>query len=126
MKKIICKNGEEILVDDEDYHWLSRHKWFVTSGKHNDSYAYTTLNNIHGVNKNISMHAMIMGCCTHTDHIDGNKWNNQKHNLREATKVENGWNRRKQRDSEKKQCTSKYKGVSRYVNARGHVWWNVS
>lgn len=43
----------------------------------------------------------------HIDHIDGNKSNNSISNLREATKIENGANRGKQKNNK-----SGYKGVS--------------
>ncbi len=124
VKEIKCFGGQIVLVDDEDYPLLSRHAWHIC-GLQKRKYAATILNSKTGGQKNIYMHQLIMGT-VNCDHKSTNQFDNQKDNLREATKQQNGWNRRKQRDSEKMKCTSRYKGVSKYVNARGQIWWNVS
>lgn len=46
-------------------------------------------------------------CPDYVDHIDGDRSNNRIENLRAATKVENGGNRKKESNT-----SSKYKGVS--------------
>jgi hypothetical protein len=67
-----------------------------------------------------------MGGAVGTDHNDRNTCNMQKSNLRASTTQQNGWNRVKQKSMNGKPCTSKYKGVSKYISPRGQVWWNVS
>ncbi len=119
MKKIKCSGGEVVLVDDDDYPLLKRHKWSFTK------YAHARLNTTEGKHRNIYMHQMILGCHRHVDHKDGNTKNYQKDNLRHSTRQQNGWNRKKQKDSARRKCTSKYKGVSRVVGRNGNVYWNV-
>lgn len=58
--------------------------------------------------KTVYLHKMIMDAPSgfQVDHIDGNRKNNNKSNLRICTGHQNVWNRKKQKGS------SKYKGVS--------------
>ena len=83
------------MVDDEDFDTLSKYKWHLdTSGypvyhKYKDrkdkSKKYEVLR-IHNIVKNVPK--------THVlDHIDRNKLNNQKSNLRESTRSQNSMNR---------------------------------
>ncbi len=110
VKEIRCYNGEIALCDDEDYPVLSRHKWSCF-GKEGKKYVSTTITNIEGKYKNIYMHVMIMGCAKTIDHRDSNGLNNQKSNLRKATKSQNGGNGRKMKLRKGKPTSSKYKGV---------------
>jgi hypothetical protein len=122
VKEIKCFGGQIVLVDDEDYPILSRHAWCLC-GKKERKYASTTMNYTNGGIK-VYMHHMIMGTIN-VDHKSGDQFNNQKDNLREANKQQNGWNRRKQKDSAKRKCTSKYKGVSKVIGKYGEVYWSV-
>ncbi len=130
MKRIAVPSKDEIftvLVDDEDYPILARHKWYILfSGQHRRPYAFTKLYDQDSPKgKTFLMHHMIMGSSNEHDHKDDNSLNNQKLNLRPATRQQNGWNRVKQKSMNGKPCSSKYKGVSRYENARGQTLWRV-
>jgi len=104
MKTIPLTRGYVALVDDADYDRVAQHKWCAWSSKaQNSMYAQGKA----GTEKNILMHRFILGCSGSVDHADGNGLNNQRYNLRPATRSENGANR-------PKFCgkSSQFKGVS--------------
>lgn len=97
------------LVDTEDYEWLMRWEWSLsTSGYANRSQW------VDGKNKNkiILMHRLIINTPDgmDTDHINGNKLDNRRCNLRVATRSQNLMNQKKSWGG------SKYKGVSWHKN----------
>jgi hypothetical protein len=100
VKEIILSKGKGIvLVDDEDYEWLSRYKWRL----HSDGYAIRNHNKT-----TVRMHREIMGFPDgEIDHINRNKLDNRKENLRTVTSSQNKMNRPKQRNN-----TSGINGVS--------------
>lgn len=93
-------------IDIEDYNWLNSYKWYCSP----NGYAICRITS-DGWAKNIPMHRMIMqdpkGIMV--DHIDGNGLNNRRENLRLATAVENGRNKRISVNHSKRK--SNYKGV---------------
>lgn len=100
-KQIALSKGLYATVDDQDYDWLSELTWYATS--HN----YAT-------NKKLTaMHRAIMERCGHQikglfiDHINGNRLDNRRENLRICNPKQNGANSRKIAPA-----TSQYKGVS--------------
>lgn len=110
--------GKFAIVDDEDYDELMQYKWYLR----ND---YTIKRSIPLSNVRISMHRHIMkpeNSEINVDHIDRNRLNNQKSNLRLCSNKENNlnkgkpthiYNNRKNQDKSQKQpCSSKFKGVS--------------
>lgn len=122
-KKIICSGDEEILVDNEDYPVLSRHKWHYTAnGSKTRWYAVTRLNTDDKSVRTIFMHSMIMGFAFNVDHHDNNTKNNRKKNLRPASWQQNGWNRGKPKSGRHGEPTSQYKGVS-YSPLKGKDRW---
>lgn len=117
MKPIFLTRGYIALVSDEDYEAISKYNWHVMTGTHGSVYAarQTGENN---VRRRILMHKQIMGDTPpglEIDHADGYGLNNQRSNLRLATRQQNMWNRTKRIAG-----TSKYLGVSRI--ARDNVW----
>jgi len=108
------KNDEvkEILVDEEDWHELMRSSW-----TNNVGYAMGQIDR-----KYWRMHRYIMQTTDKDifiDHINGNRLDNRKENLREVTPAENGMNKKPRNDEN---ATSKYKGVNRRsVNRFGAI-----
>ena len=111
MKKIHIKDDIYALVDDEDFERVNAYKWCLND----KGYASTSWHIGHYPNgkprqQSMRMHRFIMGLKKgdyQLDHIDLDKLNNQKSNLRPATQGENARNR--QRHSTNK---SGYKGVN--------------
>lgn len=112
MKEIKLTKGKVALVDDSDYEWLNKSKWYANEG--NSTYY---ARRYCGVGTSIKMHQQIMtppkGMLV--DHRDGDGLNNQRSNLRICTISQNNTNRKPSKNG-----TSKYLGVSRnIVNNRG-------
>jgi hypothetical protein len=105
MKEIKLTKGQVALVDDDDFEHLNHFKWKVYFSESANSYYATR--KING--KHIAMHRILMntvGTNLVIDHKDHNGLNNQKQNLRIATKSQNGANRQI-----RKNATSKFLGV---------------
>lgn len=98
MKKIPLTQGMFALVDDEDFEFLSQWKWYFNCG-----YA------VRGASPKTLMHRVISGAKAgqDTDHINRNRLDNTRSNLRCVSRAENAVNRPKQSNN-----TSGYKGVS--------------
>jgi len=96
MKQIILTQGRVALVDDADFDWLNQWKWFARKTK-NTWYAVRTPTE----GGSVYMHRVILNTPTgiKTDHWDGDGLNNQRHNLRQATTIQNGQSFRKFRAS---------------------------
>jgi len=89
------------LVDDTDYEMLSLYVWCL-----NDGYACTNLKT-KGKYVSVRMHRMIMGYpASKIDHINGNRSDNRRSNLRLCSHRENLRNR-----GATKANTTGYKGV---------------
>lgn len=110
MKLIKLTQGKFTKVDDEDYEWLNQKKWIVRKNK-NTYYAESKGKMVKGVRqKTTKMHRLILGLIDPEifgDHRDRDGLNNQRYNLRVATRSQNGVNRIK-----KSGTSSKYIGVS--------------
>lgn len=81
MKKIKLSNSDRVtLVDDEDYEYLNHFTWHVNKG------GYVKTNTIiNGVWKIVSMHRIILNLtdvAIYTDHINHDKLDNRRCNLR--------------------------------------------
>jgi len=100
MKYISLFSKEQVKVDDEDYEELSKHTWYLVQG-----YARKYDKDGHGTYMHRELNKTPKGFVT--DHINGNKLDNRKSNLRNATVSQNGANSVKRTG-----CASKYKGVS--------------
>lgn len=111
MKIIALSKGKETIVSDEDYEFLSQWKWCY--GKR----GYATRTNKR-TNKHDSIHRLVMerligrelASNEICDHINRNRLDNRRDNLRLVTLTENNANRGKT-----KGCSSIYKGVCKSI-----------
>ena len=108
------KSGKFAIVDVDDYEKITRWKWqYINSGYAN------RVTNKGGRGKwvNVLMHRVIIDAPDDmkVDHINGNKLDNRKCNLRLATTTQNCQYKRQARNN-----TSGFKGVTK--NSRGNTW----
>lgn len=133
MKKINLTQGKVALVDDEDFDWLNKYKWYANESG-NTYYAMRVITiqsqnknkNIKRKRKRILMHVETLKHKLErelkphkeTDHINNNGLDNRKCNLREVNSSQNKMNRKKQN----KKTSSIYKGIYWYKNKKK---WHV-
>lgn len=102
--RLFFKNGESTLVDVEDLELVRHHKWFLI----NSHGVVATVNR-----RKVLMHRIILAAHgvnltgLEVDHINHDRLDNRKSNLRPATRGENQWNVPKLRTN-----STGYKGVS--------------
>lgn len=92
MKEITLSNSErKALVDDDDFEYISSFgKWYE-----NDSGYAIKKTRINGKNVSLRMHILVNKTPSglHTDHINNNRLDNRKNNLRTTTAALNAWNK---------------------------------
>lgn len=99
MKKLLLHNGERTIVDNSDYEHLSRFNWYLsTCGYVVRKHGKTTIY--------MSRSLIKPAPGKHVDHINGDKLDNRRDNLRMASISQNQMNRAK---SDNK--SSRFKGV---------------
>jgi hypothetical protein len=118
MKVISLTQGKVALVDDVDYAWLSRFKWYANKCTLKTRviwYAMRTTSRNVRPRRTFLMHREIAAVdgLLDVDHHDGDGLNNQRYNLRPATRSQNFQNRRKEPGK-----TSEFKGVSWHRRAQ--------
>jgi hypothetical protein len=103
VRHISLAGGLFAIVDAADYEWLSKYHWRAVGPS--PGYACCTIKG-----KVVFMHRLIMDPPPGKviDHVNGNKQDNRRRNLRECTQAENLRNSRKGRG------TSRFKGVCWY------------
>ena len=108
MKKIKLTQNKFALVDDEDFEWLNQWKWFLSWNGYAIRKQHIRISLNKYKSKTIRMHRLINKTPDNlfTDHIDRDKLNNQKNNLRTANKRINSINRDRNKNN-----TSGYRGI---------------
>lgn len=92
MKTIVLSRGQVTFVDDEDFEYLTQWRWYM------NTYGYATRCYMtEGKIKRLYLHRVVTEAPKgiFTDHIDGDRLNNQKGNLRLVNQKENSQNRKK-------------------------------
>lgn len=117
---ITQRNGDihTVMVDDEDYDEVMKHKWSVTVNS-NTTYVYRTIStnryrNGKRIRTSVLLHRFLLGITgpkIEADHRDHNGLNNQRYNLREVTHQQNMFNRKKASRMNGQSFSSNYKGV---------------
>ena len=104
MKEIALTQGKFAKVDDCDFEWLSKYNWHLSNNGYAERTASSAFRRVE-----VYMHREIANTPnnTQTDHIDNNKLNNCRDNLRFCNNTENHRNTPKRNDN-----TSGFKGVS--------------
>lgn len=105
--------GRSALIDDDDFERVSKLAWWVTP----QGYAVAKPPSGSRKRKTISMHRLVINAPpgSEVDHINRNKLDNRKCNLRLCTHSENCRNKGKRRG-----CSSQHRGVS--WNKRKGAW----
>lgn len=121
MKYIPLTKGKFAIVDDEDFDRLSSRSWQYSNGYAN---LKRYLGIVDGKQSQIKeyMHRIILGDVgdNHVDHINGDRLDNRKENLRLCTHAENCRNSKKRNNK-----SSKYKGVSRSLKRNLSKPWTA-
>ena len=122
LRKIILTNGGYAKVDADDFEWLEQWDWQLNE----NGYAYRMVGDKNN-RQTILMHREILKTPDDmiSDHINGNKTDNRKKNLRVVNHEQNARNRFGNHCAK-----SKYKGVSVYkgrygarIRLNGKVEW---
>jgi hypothetical protein len=117
MKVIPLTQGQVALVDDSDYDWLMQWSWCAVKARNGGRGWYAKRGEMKAgrVQKTIPMHRAIMDAPVGitVDHRDGNGLNNQRYNLRLATRGQQVRNRGVPSNN-----TSGFKGVH-WASSRG-------
>jgi len=108
-KSILLTRGRYARVDDADFPALTKHRWMYST----KGYAIRAYKNDQDRWRFIHMHRVIMDAQPGqlVDHIDGDRLNNSRANLRFVTPSQNAWNAKKRCDN-----STGFKGVSEHPN----------
>ena len=115
MRRIPLSQGKFAIVDDQDYRYLMQWKWSYSECARSGPDIGCAQRTVHltGKSTTILMHRLILNrklgrrSARQVNHRNGNKLDNRRRNLREATASQNCHNRKKRPN-----CTSRYIGVS--------------
>ena len=115
MREIPLTQGKVAVIDDDDFVFLSTHRWHADR-RRNTFYAQREVVLSDGRRTEEYMHrvvlsrklgrALLPGECS--DHVNGNGLDNCRRNLRSATKAQNGMNCRRHSNNR----SSRYVGIS--------------
>ena len=108
-RRMSLGEGRYTLVDSADYYRLNKYRWYA-DGKGDNIYAVRNVISETENPKTIRLHREIMNAPAGVliDHRNNHTLDNRSDNLREATKSQNGGNKRPNKTKQ----TSQYKGVT--------------
>src|SRR5947209_9538506 len=111
MKMLELTQGRVAIIDDEDYERVIRHQWHFTKQGYAAGWVAAS-----GRREKVLLHRFILAAPENinVDHVNGNKLDCRRSNLRLATRTENARNQRK------RVSISKYKGIA--WHERAHKW----
>ena len=107
-RTIPLTKGFVTIVDEDDYDWLNQWKWFCSPQGYAIRNDVSFRTNGYRNRKTIRIHRLIINPqkWQHVDHINGDRLDNRRVNLRVCTDAQNQYNQKPIRGG-----TSKYKGV---------------
>ncbi len=122
MREIPLTGGKSCLVDDCDYDFLSQWKWQL----HPSGYARRT-GSKNGVHYTIWLHRLVHNTPDgfETDHINCDKLDNRRSNLRTCTRCENAKNVRRLSGIETGLLGVRYRG-GRYIKGLGRFAYEAN
>jgi hypothetical protein len=91
-KCFICIGDNEVIIDKDEFNKVESYRWFIDSEGYGSTHPRKGL---HNNNKSVlRLHNLIMGYKTGlvVDHINGNKLDNRKSNLRHVSHSKNTFN----------------------------------
>lgn len=114
MKQIPLTQGKFAIVDDGDYEWLNKYKWYAVKNR-NTYYAVRKPSRKQGKRTRIYMHRQILDAPKElqVDHANHNGLDNRRQNIRTCTHKQQQHNRLPVKNS-----SSKYKGVQWYESGK--------
>lgn len=122
MKEIQLTRGKVTIVDDEDFERLNQHKWWANKGNEKRPYWYAlrqyrdpSKGPNHGKRVLVLMHREVINAPKEVfvDHINGDRLDNRKQNLRLCTNAQNLQNQKRYKPG--------YKGIYRNKDGRWAV-----
>ena len=107
--------GSGALGDDEDYALLAKHRWYVGA----EGYAQRSLRSADGKKIVMRMHReiLVLPEGMQVDHINGNRQDNRRNNLRPCTMTQNQQNQHRHRNAR-----NLYKGTYRLSDCKTDRW----
>ena len=126
-KKIPLTRGLFAIVDDADFKWLSRWKWYAQKRPSQKTQAWLACRCVRTSRPKrrktiIFMHQVIFGRVHGyiPDHVNGDTLDNRRRNLRQATQQQNVWNARHPRGR------SGFIGVSYHASRPSACKWRAT
>ena len=112
----LTNSNKKVIIDNEQYLWLSQHKWYLIGSKESGYVGQTVYNQKTKKCHQVKLHKVLLWCPKGymIDHINGNRFDNRLNILRIVTSQQNSLNRRKTVKKRK----SKFKGVSTWSSSK--------
>lgn len=98
VREIPLSQGKVALVDDSDYERVGLYHWSAVRRvrRYAPDYFYAVRHvTVNGRQTTVSLHRFLLPDIPQIDHVDGDALNNQRSNLRAATRSQNVSNRRR-------------------------------